>query len=130
MTAAPQEFTKKTLAVIEAELIAAMKGVADRHGIQAKFTGGQFSSLEAILKLTISMTTPDGLSPEAARYKEMCAMLKLPALGTRFSTNGKTYEITGMHRTKDRSVMATRLDNGKPYVFYPIDVKRLTAVMA
>lgn len=125
-------FDKKNLAVIEKEIIAALADVAKRHGITVHFNGGRFEPLEANLKLVLKTTGDDGSTAEAERYNAHRGMYGLPPLKTAFETMGRkgldVFTIVGMHRTKDRSILAASKRDGKSYCFYPHDVARLTKI--
>ncbi len=124
------QFNKPTIRQIRPKLAAALKDLADNHGINIDVGNASFDKSSCTFKLVLSTRDESGLAqtPEVMEFKRSAELvgLKSDDLGRRFRSNGRIFEITGMSLNARRyPIMAKRVTDGKVYKFHQDSVRNL-----
>lgn len=101
------------------DMAAALKAVADKHGMTVSVQGGTFDTT-GVFKPRVEFRAADADRQEFVRYAVLVGV-KPELFGKRFTVGGSTYVITGLKPAASRRpVMATRTD-GMKFVF-PVEM--------
>jgi hypothetical protein len=121
-------FDRYTCRMLRAEIDAALKQVAEKHGISLRAGNARFGPDNMSMKLEAAIISSDGQvkSPERTDFERHAAMFGFKAddLGATFPFRGTTYEIVGLKvRSRKYPVLGKRAD-GKTFKFNANDVLR------
>lgn len=122
--------TKNQVKDIHQECVAALQGVAKKHGVEIKSAGGSFGAFDATLKFTVVKS--DSAAKAAMRerdekeFKTLASLYNLPAdsFGKTFVSAGKSYTICGVRSRATRCPILTVNAEGKKFV-WPVESIKL-----
>lgn len=129
-----KEFNRTTLSQLRADMNAALKAVAEKHGVLLSVgsctyarDGSEASfKLQAVVKKEGVETMKDASNAKlVTAWKEYASMfgLKQEWLDKSFVVNGKTYMIQGLNTRKHKYPVVTKcLQDSKQYIFSTEDV--------
>jgi hypothetical protein len=123
------KFDPNACRLLRAELEAALKIVADKHGISIKTGKMTYSDTNVKVSLEVA-TVSEGGEVNTREKKDFLQFaeiygLKPTDLGRNFKSQGELYQITGLNTKKQKfAIQAKRLRDGHSYGFVAEDVKR------
>lgn len=113
--AANGAITKELCRVLSAEIDAALKAVAEKHGLTVVVGGGSFD--QTSYRPRVDFKLLDSAPIEWNRYAGIF-QLPLDAIGKRITLQGGEYVIAGLKPNASRMpVIVTRVATGKSYKF-------------
>lgn len=114
-----KKFDKRACNAVRADINAALKTVATKHGIKLVAGRGTFDDTHFTLKLEMGVLDESGADLSAKRDFEMCAThfgLKPEDFGCEFVFDGETYRLDGVRQRAERMpLLATLLRAGQRY---------------
>jgi hypothetical protein len=129
------KFNQNNCAQLGEEIEAALKGIADKHGVLIKRRGGSFSSELFSIKLEIATVGEHGAaSREAEDFKRYAGLfghgLEEAHLGKEFELpNGKKYQLKGfMPRRRKFPFLCKDMATGKDILLQEMPVQRAFGV--
>lgn len=110
---------KQSLQPLKADILAALAGVAKKHGVTFEFRGGTFEATSAVLKLSIMTVNPDGSveSPERDYFRKFAPSYGFQAtdLDRTFTFGAHTYTISGWRPNASKQQVCIKRTDGKLY---------------
>jgi len=129
MTTTIKSFDRPTIKALRAEIDAALKAVADRHGIAITSGSATFSDANVSLKIQLATLGEGGAvnTREAEDFRRNAASFGLAAddLGRSFFSRGKTYTLVGASVKSYKYPLLCRDDGGKVMKFRAESVRSL-----
>lgn len=123
------QINRQTLPTIRDDMNAALRAVAEKHGLAINVGDCSFTEATATFKVLVAMGGENGESAQAlkaqADWRTYASAFGLDAawLGRTFTNGGNTFRIDGLLPNKRaKPILVTRTDNGKQYVFRVEDV--------
>jgi len=120
-------FDRDNLRTLRADLDAALKGVADKYGINLALGTGRFDPESVTWKLTGNVVRNASVkTKEALDFERFAASwgLEKSDLGAEFSQGRKSFVITGAKPSSHKyPILAKEIRTGKTYKFSPVLVK-------
>jgi hypothetical protein len=114
-------FDKHNLSQLENEIISVLttSGFTQRYGLRLKFRGGNFNPNVATLRLELALPGQNGETPEELCFKQNCALYGIQAdrLHKKFTSNGETWELTGMRDCRSKFKFFCKPTHGKTMLF-------------
>lgn len=114
---------------MDKDVIAALKEVGEKYGVNFSIGGGSFDSLEVTFKLkAIVKETSNGVSGDEARFKKDAIFYGInpDTYGQVFKSGGKTFKVTSLAaRNTKYGILCKCKEDGKTYKFEAIVVTRL-----
>lgn len=109
------EFTKENLKKIDDEVIAAVKAITAKYGVEARMGGGTYSTLQATIRIKLTTTSATGETPEQRDWKRHAKIFGLEEawLGRAIRVNGKPGKIAGLLPNRPKFCVLVALDTGK-----------------
>ncbi len=126
------KFDKTSARMIQIKAEAALRDIAEEHGLKVVQAGGSFEDMKFLARF--QFTIADAATQEAAAKAEFVANAQWFGLqpdhyGQTFRYGGSTYKIVGLklngRGSSKGSIKVQRLDNGKTYTMRGFDVVRL-----
>jgi hypothetical protein len=116
---------RATAKQLGAEVEAALREIAERHGLELVPKGGKFDPSVGTFKPNFEFKTSDSGANEFALYADMFG-LDADDFGKEFTTHGKTFRISGIApRSHVRPILATEVATGKGFKFTAESVQQL-----
>lgn len=112
---------KNNLKSIETEIKQAIAEIESKYGIQARFVGGRYTDKLATMKLEVSVLDESGkafdkYAEQYNQYKGLYGFTQ--SLGDMFTSNGRTYKLTGLNRRNSKyPVLGELVGTGAKYKF-------------
>jgi hypothetical protein len=104
--------TREKLQLIRKDMDKALEEVAKKHGLK-KLAAGNATFLKSSFTIKVEGILEGGESPEEQLYNMYVDIMKLPPLHTKFTEQGREYEIVGMNSR--RSPLIKETSNGKMF---------------
>jgi len=129
------EFAKWNLIALQAEIMAAIAHIAEKHQVQFSWVGGQFRENLASLKMQVkrvdatgtTITDTESSNTMVEDFRRMASYFGFQPtdIGRQFTTIQGTYVIVGAKpRNHKFPIVAKCQRNGKSYKFTAEEVKR------
>ena len=124
------KFDRSTVRGLQAAVEAALKSVADKHGIGALMGSTKFNSGAVTFKVEMAVKSAGGVleTQDARDYRRFAPLKGLPAdtLGKTFTHRGERFTIIGWrYRARRAPVLTKRCSDGKQFVFSDDTVRLL-----
>lgn len=118
-----------TCRMLAREIDAALREIADRHGLAVQVGGGKYESgyYEPKVRLAVRDAQGTAATPEAAAFRQLAQFygLKQDDLGRTFESNGRTYRLVGLKARSDKyPFLAADVVTGKAFKFTSDVVRR------
>lgn len=130
MSNAIKEFTRANYRTLMDEIEAALKPIAEKHGLALDRKSRSFYADRLPVKFDLLVTTKDKdgntVDPKAAIFASAARLfgLKPDDFGKEFTSRGETFRITGLNlRRRKYPVSAERVRDGKGFKFPAEDVR-------
>ena len=96
--------------MIQQELEAAAKGIAQHHGLEVEFAGGSYSPIDYTIKMKFELPLSERPAPFAIGQR-----FGLPEdiVGKTFKYNTKIMTVTGLNPSRPKNAVALKDQNGK-----------------
>ena len=106
-----EKFTRQNLMIIRSEFGEAIAEFEAKHGISMKLGNISFNNSTFSTKLECAIINGDAGSVDEANFKKEARFFGLEAddFGKKFISNGKTYEITGIKRSRHKYPISAKL---------------------
>jgi hypothetical protein len=119
------KFNRTTCGAVERDILAALEGVAEKHGITIKREGGgRFDDHSFTFKLKCSVAGENGEDAgEKLRFERDAVLFgfKPEHYGREFTSKGERYRITGFnYRARSMPIQAVRVHDGAQFKFRDI----------
>jgi len=116
------EIDKPALRLLRSEIEAALRPLAEKHGIDFGTGRCKYTGANATIEVKISVRDAEGniRTREAEDYKRLAASCGLKAewLGAEFTSQGRTLRITGLNpKAVKYPVLARDIADGQGYKF-------------
>jgi hypothetical protein len=113
---------RETVKIIAAKVEAAVRGIAEEHGVQITYKGGNYTESSAVLKLEVAeIRGGEAVTREAEDFRRNARLLGLQPedLGREFKDwGGDTYKIVGAKvHSRKYPVLVKNLRTGKTFKF-------------
>jgi YHS domain-containing protein len=121
--------TRKELKGIGEAIEVAIKPLEKVLGMKLEYAGGQYGP-EAIVKIRAQRYDENGvlITSERTNFQADAPSCGIPidALDSTFEFKGATYRVSGVKISREKSLVAEQLENGKTYFFSPSVLKQVT----
>lgn len=115
------QFDRTAVRLLAADLEAAVKAVAAKHGLAVERRGGSFSSTSYTPKFEFSVIGADGSAEttDVANFKRYANMFGLQPtdLGRVFAHQGTAFTICGLRPGARKNPILAKRHDGKAFVF-------------
>ncbi|GBG14859.1 uncharacterized protein NMK_2460 [Novimethylophilus kurashikiensis] len=111
---ANKTITPAFLKILREEVNEALKGVAEKHGIQ--ISAGHASYTETTFTLKLEGLVEGGLSREAQIYEASHGLYGLPPLNTELTLGKDVFVIKGMKARGTKCILLEKKADGKEFV--------------
>ena len=119
------EINRATARQLSGEIVAALKEVADRHGLEVAVNGGTYG--EGMYKPKVVFKTATADQDEFASWADIYG-LQATDFGRTFRSKGRIFKVAGVNpRGRVRPIICDEQPNGKRYVFPADTVKAALA---
>ncbi len=123
------KFDRATCRLLSQEIEAALKAVAQKHGVAIKAGSGSFADTTFKLKVEVSVISASGVAQSSVvtDFEQHAKFLGLQEsdLGKSFLFRGTSYTICGLKLSGRKYPILAKNKNGKVYKFQVSDVRRL-----
>ncbi len=113
---------------VQEDLRVGLQAIGDKHGVVLTLGNARYSDTNATMKLELSKKDASGMAitREAAAFLRDAAIYGLEPsdLGRTFTSNGRTFKITGSNPRSQKYPILAALPNEKQYKFHDTVVKR------
>ncbi len=121
-------FSKSTLSILQKQIIEALEDISTKNNIKFSFSGGNFSELEATLKLKICTENENGeiIPKERIDYLTNANLLNLKPewLDKTFISRNKIFKIIGLKLSHTKyPVICQNVETGKRFKFPSYEVR-------
>jgi hypothetical protein len=117
---------RKDAKILSDEVRVALEEVAQRHGLELRFTGATFTS--GTFKPTVTFVESGYNAEEFNIYRRRFGIADEVTVGTTFTVQGKTYEVTGVRpKAQKRPITARDTRTDVEYAFTAETVNRAVA---
>ncbi len=108
--------------LVRADIDTALVAIAKKHKL-ASLKCGMGSLGSSTFTVKVEGVAGGGMSKEAERYTLFAKQLRLPPLGTEFTSRNILYKTMGVNTTGTK-ILADRVIDGKTYLF-PVSVVQI-----
>lgn len=118
-------FDRPTYKAVQAEMLAALQAVAEKHGLRISDAGGTIGTTECVFKIKAAVTdrkaAADAAKVEWDKYAEVLGYKKA-WFGKSFRQGNSIHTITGVAPTRAANPIKAKNARGKEYLFRLYDV--------
>lgn len=122
------DFTRENCKTLTAEVVAELKALCEKHGLELVQRGGKFDAKIFDLKLQFRAKNESGetVTPGAADWPVYCMMFGFKAddLGRTVLVKGRKFRITGLNmRARSQPILVQEISTGKGFKMSPETAK-------
>lgn len=120
------QLTKQRAKVVYADIVAALRPVAEKHGMTLTAKGGLLTEWELKPRLTFVLKHGTDEGPEVDAFRQLAEVyqLKVEWLGQRFEHNGTSYVVGGLLPKRVKFPVLGISDAGKQMLFTVNAIRR------
>jgi hypothetical protein len=121
---------KKIAKIVQDEAAAALKAIAEKHGMTVVPNGGTVGGIDMVLKFRFKTAdTAAIVASERAEFDAYCGIFGLEPqdFGAKFQTNSRTYTVVGLSLNRRKYPIIVADETGKRMLFTDMVVDRIKA---